>query len=129
MSHNGLVVDKKVFTQDFWYSISQLILGKTPTNKKPFPADIFSSWNSFSSRYKGIVYKMDNPVAEYSQCLAAACVEVAARYNNMVAECFQSRLMLYLVRTIRALVKQSTRKHVQKLAEYSYQYICDGQAT
>ncbi|CEG79169.1 hypothetical protein RMATCC62417_13666 [Rhizopus microsporus] len=121
MNHNGLVVDKKVFTQNFWYSISQLVLGKTPTNKKSLPDDIFSSWGSFSSRYKEMVYKMDNPVAGYSQCLTAYCVEVVTCYNNMIVECFQSRLMSYLVRTIRASVKQ--------LAEYGYQYICDGQAT
>ncbi|ORE11917.1 hypothetical protein BCV72DRAFT_318120 [Rhizopus microsporus var. microsporus] len=88
MTHNGLVVDKKVFTQNFWYSISQLVLGKTPTNKKLLPGDIFSSWGSFSSRYKEIVYRMDNPVAGYSQCLTAACVEVATCYNNMIVECF-----------------------------------------
>ncbi|KAG1170486.1 hypothetical protein G6F70_000736 [Rhizopus microsporus] len=40
-----------------------------------------------------------------------------------------SRLMSYLVRTIRALVKQPNSKHVQKLAEYGYQHIYDGQAT
>ncbi|CEG76552.1 hypothetical protein RMATCC62417_11437 [Rhizopus microsporus] len=119
MNHNGLVVDKKVFTQNFWYSISQLALGKTPTNKKSLPDDIFSNWKSFSSRYKEIVYKMDSSVAGYSQCLTATCVEVATCYNNMTVECFQSRLMSYL----------SNSKHVQKLAEYGYQYICDGQTT
>ncbi|CEG76709.1 hypothetical protein RMATCC62417_11569 [Rhizopus microsporus] len=129
MNYNTLVVDKKAFTQNFWYSISQLVLGKIPTNKKSLPDDIFSSWGSFSSRYKEIVYKMDNPVAGYSQCLTAACVEVATCYNNMIVECFQSRPMSYLVRTIRASVKQSNSKYVQKLAEYGYQYICDGQAT
>ncbi|ORE03747.1 hypothetical protein BCV72DRAFT_181144, partial [Rhizopus microsporus var. microsporus] len=120
MSHNGLIVDKKVFTQNFWYSISQLVLDKTPTNKKSLPDDIFSSWGNFSSRYKEIVYRMDNPVAGYSQCLTAACVEVATCYNDMIVECFQSRLMSHLVRTIKASVKQ--------LAEYSHQYICDGKA-
>ncbi|KAL4212892.1 hypothetical protein AB4K20DRAFT_1976184 [Rhizopus microsporus] len=78
---------------NFWYSISQLILGGTSTNKKSFPADIFSSCRSFSSRYKELVYKMDNPVAGYSQCLAAACFQVSACYNNMIVECFQSRLI------------------------------------
>ncbi|RCH88831.1 hypothetical protein CU097_011782, partial [Rhizopus azygosporus] len=66
---------------------------------------------------------MDNPVAGYSQCLAAACFQVSACYNNMIVECFQSRLMLYLVRTIRASMKQSNTKHVQKLADYDYQCI------
>ncbi|CEG78874.1 hypothetical protein RMATCC62417_13411 [Rhizopus microsporus] len=68
---------------------------------------------------------MDNPVAGYSQCLTAACVEVATCYNNMIVECLQSGLMSYLIRTIRA----SVNKYVQKLAEYGYQYICDDQAT
>ncbi|PHZ15417.1 uncharacterized protein RHIMIDRAFT_272432, partial [Rhizopus microsporus ATCC 52813] len=49
---------------------------------------------------------MDNPVAGYSQCLTAACVEVATCYNDMIVECFQSRLMSHLVRTIKASVKQ-----------------------
>ncbi|CEG76790.1 hypothetical protein RMATCC62417_11642 [Rhizopus microsporus] len=47
----------------------------------------------------------------------------------MIVECFQSKFMSYLVRTIRTSVKQSNSKRVQKLAEYGYQYICDGQAT
>jgi hypothetical protein len=97
---------KKVFTKNFWYSISQLVLGKALANKKPLPNDIFSNWKSFSSRYKETVYKMDDLVTRYCQCLATACVEAATCYNNMIVECFQSGFMSYLIHTIRALVKQ-----------------------
>ncbi|PHZ18031.1 uncharacterized protein RHIMIDRAFT_255403, partial [Rhizopus microsporus ATCC 52813] len=49
---------------------------------------------------------MDNSVTGYSQCLTAVCVEVATYYHNMIVECFQSRLMTYLIRMIRTSVKQ-----------------------
>ncbi|RCH86758.1 hypothetical protein CU097_001351, partial [Rhizopus azygosporus] len=94
MSHSGLVVDKKVFTQNFWYSISQLVLSKTSTNKKLLPDDIFNSCRSFSSRYKEIV--MDSPVAGYSQCLTAAC-----SYSKHV-----QRLADYGYQCISVMVKQ-----------------------
>ncbi|KAI7905599.1 uncharacterized protein BX663DRAFT_583697, partial [Cokeromyces recurvatus] len=45
--HASQVVDMKVFSQNFWYCIAQLVLKKNPKNVKALPEDCIACWESF----------------------------------------------------------------------------------
>lgn len=90
ISHsNNRAVDKKVFTQNFWYAITQLVLQKAP-NQKFLPSDCLESWNSFSSRFN-VTYKMVPVINGYSHCVSAACIAMATTYSSNIVECFEAR--------------------------------------
>ena len=105
ITHSENVVDKKVFSQNFWYCITQLVLKKKPTNIKVLPGDLKACWESFSARYSSIKYDMA-PVSGYSHCLSAACVELATTYTNAIVECFESRVKSYMTFKISKLFVQ-----------------------
>lgn len=94
ISHSNRIVDKKVFSQNFWYAITQLVLRKTP-NQKFLPSDCLNSWNSFSSRFN-VTYEMVPKIEGYSHCVSAACITMATTYNNNIVECFEARLKAYI---------------------------------
>lgn len=111
ISHSRSVVDKKVFSQNFWYAITQLILKKTP-NQKFLPSDCLECWNSFSSRHN-ITYKMEPEVKGYSHCVSAACITTATTYNNNIVECFETRT--------KAFIKYNITKMFEKVCNiYAY---------
>jgi hypothetical protein len=103
--HANETVDKKVFTQNFSYCITQLVLRKAPKNTKALSDDCLNCWNRFSSRYK-VTYDMAQSVNGYSQCITAACVEMSTCYTNLIVECFEARLETYLVRTVMELFEK-----------------------
>jgi hypothetical protein len=109
ITHANQTVDKKVYTQNFWYCITQLVLKKVPKNTKALPNDCLSCWNSFSSRYQ-VTYDMTPVVNGYSNCVTAACVEMATIYTNMIVECFENRVIAFLVRGIRELFDKVKKK-------------------
>lgn len=98
VTHSDNVVDKKVFSQIFWYAITQLVLQISP-NRKHMPSDCLESWRSFSSRFQ-VTYEMIPKVPGYSQCLSAACVTMATAYSNSIVEVFESRLKAHILYNI-----------------------------
>ncbi|KAI7861232.1 hypothetical protein BDF14DRAFT_1910832 [Spinellus fusiger] len=102
---NEQPVDNKIYTQNFWYSVAQLVLNKTVTNRINMIHNLIVYWESFSVRYPQVIYDghMD---PGYSQCLSAACVEMATAYTNMVVECFESRVKNYLFYSVKILFEE-----------------------
>lgn len=43
ITHVDQAIDKNVFTQNFWYCTTQLVLGKSPKNTKALPSDFLDS--------------------------------------------------------------------------------------
>jgi phosphopantetheine adenylyltransferase len=50
----------------------------------------------------------------YSNCVTAACVEMATIYTNMIVECFENRVIAFLVRGIRELFDKVKEKKKKK---------------
>ncbi|KAI8092170.1 uncharacterized protein B0P05DRAFT_462606 [Gilbertella persicaria] len=94
-------IDKRVFTQNFWHCIKQLVLKKIPKNRKVMSDDCLAFWESFSSRYN-LTYEITS-ISGYSHCLTTTCAETAAVYTNNIVECFESRMKTYLVHDIMKL--------------------------
>lgn len=148
ITHSNTVVDKKVFSQNFWYAVTQLVL-KIEPNAKHLPSDLLDSWRSFSSRFQ-VTYEMQPKVEGYSQCISAACVTMATAYCNNIVEVFESRLKAYILYNIMKNFEQvcnispyvnassnflmyeiqPNKGILQKIVhEYCYQKICGGSAS
>lgn len=82
--------------QNFWYSISRVVIGKDVTNKNVSPDDLLNYWNFFCTQcdvnYSSLFCK------GYSQCISPARVETATSYNNHIVEMFEQRMIYYLFR-------------------------------
>ncbi|CEP17758.1 hypothetical protein [Parasitella parasitica] len=125
ISHSNSAVDKKVFTQNFWYAITQLVLQRAP-NQKSLPSDCLESWTSFSSRFN-VTYTMVPKVEGYSHCVSAACVTTATTYNNNIVECFEARLKAYILYNIKKKFEEPDSTILRKIVhQYCYQHICGG---
>lgn len=97
-------IDDKVFSQNFWYAITQLVLKKKP-NSKHLPGNLMEHWNSFTSRFN-VVYDMVPLVNGYSHCVTAACIEMATTYTNNIVESFETRVKAYMLYTISKLFEK-----------------------
>ncbi|KAI7862865.1 hypothetical protein BDF14DRAFT_1735232, partial [Spinellus fusiger] len=78
LCQNDQPVSNKIYTQNSWYSMAQLLFIKYDGHMDP----------------------------GYSQCLSAACVEMATAYTNMVVECFESRVKNYLFYSVKILFEE-----------------------
>lgn len=116
ITHSNTVVDKKLFSQNFWYAVTQLVLDGKP-NAKHLPSDLLDSWRSFSSRFQ-VIYKMEPKIEGYSQCISAECVRMATIYCNNIVEVFESRVKAYILYNIMKKFQQVckifsyVRKHI-----------------
>ena len=86
---------KCVFTQNFWYTVIQMVNGQAPTSKKELPDEFAELLNEF---------KTDNPTFAHSvsltpgvsQCITEVSTEIATSYNNAIVENFEKRLLYFL---------------------------------
>jgi hypothetical protein len=85
----GQDVPNYIYSQNSFYSICQLVIGKsiTSTNTK-MPHDILSSWNQFHDTYPGSQYDMGS-FCNYSDALALECRQLATIYLNQAVENFE----------------------------------------
>ncbi|KAI8642872.1 hypothetical protein BD408DRAFT_165593 [Parasitella parasitica] len=80
-----IAAPKCIFTQNFWYTVIQMVNGQAPTSKKELPDEFMELLNSF---------KTDNPTFAHtvtripgaSQCISEACIEITTSYNNAIVE-------------------------------------------
>lgn len=84
-----------IFTQQFWYSVCQLVSGRRVTNSASWPTNMTRVWDAFRSFYNNIVYRQQI-ASGTSQCLAEACTQLATSYQNNIVEHFESRLLNFL---------------------------------
>lgn len=74
-------VDKKLFSQNFWYARTQLVLKRKP-NAKHLPNNCLETWSNFSEKFN-VAYEMLPKVNGYSYCATATCIEMATTYAIM----------------------------------------------
>ncbi|KAI8091948.1 hypothetical protein BDF21DRAFT_480351 [Thamnidium elegans] len=68
-------IPRTIFSQNFWYTIPQLIIGKRPTSSKTMTTSLLSFWNDFKREHRNIVYR--NPlIPAYSQRITEACIDL-----------------------------------------------------
>lgn len=101
-----------MFSQNFWYSVCQLILGLDITNiNTKFPSDFTGEdgfWTWFSALHPNINYPLN--VTGYSDILSAACQEMATVYTNNIVENFQPRVVAYIQHKLDSFVPVSCCK-------------------
>ncbi|KAI7866515.1 hypothetical protein BDF14DRAFT_1694065, partial [Spinellus fusiger] len=128
LCQNDQPVNNKIYTQISWYSVAQLVLNKTVTNRSSIIHNLFVFWENFSVRYPQVKYDGHTDPG-YSRCLSAACVEMATAYTNMAVECFESRVKNYLFYSVKILFEEPKMKYIRRIVnEYCYQFICGGTA-
>lgn len=92
---NCIPAPKCIFSQNFWYTVIQMVNGQAPTSKKELPDGFTELLNSF---------KTDNPTFAHtvtlipgvSQCITEASIEITTSYNNAIVENFEKRLLYFL---------------------------------
>lgn len=91
-----------VYTQNFWYSVCQCVMGIPISNQNSkFPLPFLAHWEWFS-RLPKTTYPKGN-VTGYSDSLSAACKTIATTYSNNIVENFDQRVQLYLQRRLKEL--------------------------
>lgn len=84
-----------VFKQNFWYTISQLVMNKRPTSNALMPADMMASWDCFraSNPQARVTQAMPTGV---SNCFTEVCKDLATQYTNNLVENFEVLVKKYL---------------------------------
>ena len=72
LENSTAVASKCLFTQNFWYSVIQLINGKEPTNSTKFPNRLLSSFHKINIKHSSILRPIELRL-EVSQCISEAC--------------------------------------------------------
>ncbi|ORE06611.1 hypothetical protein BCV72DRAFT_328462 [Rhizopus microsporus var. microsporus] len=101
---NAYIVNNKDSTdlavitqQNFWYAISQLIMGQKITNRTYISNNVSLGFEDFKAVHPPIVFSLKgNPIKGYSDALSAACIVLATAYLNHIVENFQRRVIYYL---------------------------------
>lgn len=111
VKHAATEIPSYVFSQSFFYSIAQLVLGQTITNNNlQIPANINADWDEFKTEYPAAVYPL-NGFQGYSASLATACNTLHECYTKMIVENFQNRVESYIVVQLQELVPVSFYGH------------------
>lgn len=100
---NGYIIDHSedtiptyIFSETFWYSICQLVQGKTITNTNSnFPTSVLQSWDVFKSANPEAVFRPEEGIKGYSDALAAACRTLRDTYTTHIVANFEGRLIHY----------------------------------
>ncbi|KAI8967153.1 hypothetical protein BDF20DRAFT_928839, partial [Mycotypha africana] len=130
VSKNATLAEPKcikcIFTQNFWYSMIQLVNGQRPKNSRLISQQLLSSFDSFKTTYPKIVF----PVKLFpglSQAITEACTEIATSYTNSIVENFEEKLLYFLIYKIQTAFVCMPWKLVKKVtSDFCYQEICQG---
>ncbi|KAL1934680.1 hypothetical protein VTP01DRAFT_6862 [Rhizomucor pusillus] len=117
-AHNA--IPAYVFSQTFFYSVSQLVMDMeiTNTNDK-MPNDIRDCWDRFKTQYPSAIFTQAS-IRGYATPLARACQTLQTTYSNMIVEHFQDRVEK--IRHIQAPKTYTTN-------EYIYEDLAGGNPT
>ncbi|KAI8981600.1 hypothetical protein BDF20DRAFT_999733, partial [Mycotypha africana] len=84
---------KCIFTQNFWYSMIQLVNGQRPTNSRLISEQLLSSFDSFKTSYPSAVKLFPG----LSQAITEACTEIATSYTSSIVENFEEKLLYFFI--------------------------------
>ncbi|OZJ06030.1 hypothetical protein BZG36_01106 [Bifiguratus adelaidae] len=87
------------FTQNFFCSVMQLVLGRqmTTTNAK-MPPDLLQSWQAFQLYHSALQEPPKTEMTRASDVLAEAVVLLATTYTNHIVENFEDRVTMFVRR-------------------------------
>ncbi|GAA5815083.1 hypothetical protein MFLAVUS_008589 [Mucor flavus] len=128
-NHALIGAPKVIFSQNFWYSIIQMVNGKRPTNSVSLPQQLLSSFDQFRRQHGSILYT-EKILPGISQCVTEACTELATSYTNNIVENFENHLLYFLRYKLQDLFRFMPKKIIGEVAKkYCYQEICKGSPT
>ncbi|GAA5812184.1 hypothetical protein MFLAVUS_005634 [Mucor flavus] len=128
-NHALIGAPKVIFSQNFWYSIIQMVNGKRPTNSVSLPQQLLSSFDQFKRQHRSILYA-EKLLPGISQCVTEACTELATSYTNNIDENFENHLLYFLRYKLQDLFMFMPKKIIGEVAKkYCYQEICKGSPT
>jgi hypothetical protein len=92
------VIPSICFTQNFFYSTMQIVLGHnvTSTNQKIPIAELQSIWSTLKERHPSLAIIPQTSINRTSDVLTEACVNLATAYSNNIVENFCNRMIQYL---------------------------------
>jgi hypothetical protein len=96
-------IPQACFTQNFWYSVMQLVMGGiVTTSSDKLPDDLISSWQDFKSNFPLAELTAEEKQARPRRIssLNDACVLLATNYSNHIVENFASRIIAYMKRKL-----------------------------
>ncbi|KAL1927793.1 hypothetical protein VTP01DRAFT_3614 [Rhizomucor pusillus] len=125
VQHAHSSIPTYVFSQQFFYSMAQLVLGQEITNDNPnLPDDLLDSWNSVKTQYPALIYRLNN-FKYYAQTLASACNVINDAYTNIIVEYFRSRVEKYI--KLQKFVPAMQKNIASKIAnDYLYEILAGG---
>jgi hypothetical protein len=104
IDHSEQQIPTYMFSQNFFYSICQLVIGKEISNANTkFPPNVQEYWTTFKSTYPDIIYPLRG-FTKYSDDLSAACVTLATIYSNHIVENFHNRIITYCQHRLEQIV-------------------------
>ena len=85
------------FTQNFFYSVMQLVLGRqmTATNSR-IPPDLLQSWQAFQQYHSALQEPPKTEMKRTSDVLTEAAVLLATTYTNHIVENFEDRVTTFV---------------------------------
>lgn len=108
VQHGDQEIPTYIFSQTFFYSVAQLVMGLPITNDNPnMPSNVLDTWNAFKARYPAVMYPKNN-FKNYSGALSTACNTIKDSYVNMIVEFFQTRVEKFIVFRLQKLLPVST---------------------
>lgn len=84
-----------VFQQNFWYTITQIIMNKRPTSNALLPANMIASWDAFRASHPQTRVAAAMPPG-VSNCFTEVCKDLATQYTNNLVENFEVLVKKYL---------------------------------
>ncbi|KAG0164161.1 hypothetical protein DFQ30_010437 [Apophysomyces sp. BC1015] len=124
-----------IFSQDFFYTCSQYILGRdvtgdiSQTSLKPVMDTVFDGYKKL--RPKNILTKGQTYQGDIMHTLAAACVELAVAASNYIVENFEGRVIWYIKRVLKKELNSSSNEvsndTINKLSKFTYDIMGKGQ--
>ncbi|GAA5807059.1 hypothetical protein MFLAVUS_000409 [Mucor flavus] len=128
-NHALIGAPKVIFSQNFRYSIIQMVNGKRPTNSVSLPQQLLSSFDQFKRQHRSILYT-EKLLPGISQCVTEACTELATSYTNNIVENFENHLLYFLRYKLQDLFMFMPKKIIGEVAKkYCYKKICKGSPT
>ncbi|GAA5809410.1 hypothetical protein MFLAVUS_002818 [Mucor flavus] len=122
-NHALIGAPKVIFSQNFWYSIIQMVNGKRPTNSVSLPQQLLSSFDQLKRQHRSILYT-EKLLPGISQCVTEACTELATSYTNNIVENFENHLLYFLRYKLQDLFMFMPKKIIGEVAKkYCYQEI------
>ncbi|KAL0146424.1 hypothetical protein V8B55DRAFT_1431939 [Mucor lusitanicus] len=115
-----------VFKQNFWYSVSQMIMGKRITTSAQIPNDLLPAWDAFRRIHPNALLRRGMPTGMVS-CISEECVIIATCFTNAIVEEFEKRVksFLYFILQNRFVLIQPKDIHAV-VDKFAYPYVGRG---